>query len=86
MPLISWFFGISIRMFYRDHAPPHFHVVYGEYEAAIALDTLEVISGKLPKRVLGLALEWAAQHRQELKENWTLCATSQQPITIPPLD
>jgi len=25
MPTISWFYGIAIRMFYNDHAPPHFH-------------------------------------------------------------
>jgi hypothetical protein len=25
MPRISEFFGIAIYMYYRDHAPPHFH-------------------------------------------------------------
>jgi hypothetical protein len=32
MPTISHFYGIAIRMFYRDHAPPHFHAVYAEHE------------------------------------------------------
>lgn len=35
MPEISRFFGIVIRMFYNDHAPPHFHAEYGEHEALI---------------------------------------------------
>jgi hypothetical protein len=85
MPLISWFLGISIKMFWDDHAPPHFHVVYQEHKAAIALDTLTVISGALPGRILGLVVEWAMQHRDELKENWNLCATLQTPHKIPPL-
>ena len=25
MPIISAFFGIVIRMFYREHEPAHFH-------------------------------------------------------------
>jgi hypothetical protein len=34
-PTISQFFGIVIQMFWREHAPPHFHALYGEYEALI---------------------------------------------------
>jgi hypothetical protein len=29
MPIISRFFGIIIRMFFNEHAPPHFHAEYG---------------------------------------------------------
>jgi len=32
MPEISRFLGIIIAMFYKDHAPPHFHAIYGEEE------------------------------------------------------
>jgi hypothetical protein len=32
MPELSRFLGIVITMFYRDHAPPHFHAFYGEGE------------------------------------------------------
>lgn len=35
MPTISQFFGIVIQMFWREHAPPHFHALYAEYEALI---------------------------------------------------
>ena len=30
MPTISAFCGISIQMFWQEHAPPHFHALYGE--------------------------------------------------------
>ena len=41
MPTISRFFGIVIQMFWREHAPPHFHALYGEYEALIDIRTLD---------------------------------------------
>jgi len=50
-------------MFWREHAPPHFHALYAEHEALIDIRTLEIIKGSLPKRALALVLEWAAQHR-----------------------
>jgi hypothetical protein len=85
MPTISAFYGVSIRMFWADHAPPHFHAIYGESQALIAIRTLHVIRGSLPPRALGLTLEWAAQHREELLEDWDLCVTKQTPREIPPL-
>lgn len=54
MPEISRFHGIVIRMFFADHSPPHFHAEYGGYEAVINIETLAVISGKLPLRAMGL--------------------------------
>lgn len=59
-------------MFYGDHNPPHFHAVYGDYEASLLIETLEVIEGKLPPRVKGLVIEWATLHQEELMENWVL--------------
>jgi hypothetical protein len=70
MPTLSIFFGIVIRMYYDDHAPPHFRAIYGEFEAHIGLDPLEVIKGKLPRRALALVLDWAELHASELRENW----------------
>jgi hypothetical protein len=70
MPTISRFYGITIRMYPRDHAPPHFHAWYGEYRAQIEIATLSVLQGRLPRRALALVLEWAARHRRELRDNW----------------
>ena len=86
MPTISWFFGILIRMYYDDHNPPHFHVLYGEYEAMISIDTLEVIKGKLPRRVLALVLEWAALSRNDLKVDWELAVLHEPLNQIEPLE
>lgn len=86
MPTISEFFGIVIQMFWREHAPPHFHALYGEHEVLINIRTLEVIAGKLPRRALALTIEWAAEHRNELIEDWDLCQARQQPKKIQPLE
>ncbi len=47
MPQISYFFGVIIRMFYRDHNPPHFHAVYPDYEGIIDIEKNEIIGGLL---------------------------------------
>ncbi len=41
MPTISLFYGILIQMFWGDHAPPHFHALYAEYETIIDIRTLK---------------------------------------------
>ncbi len=83
---ISRFFGIVITIHYNDHVLPHFHVRYGGQKVLMAIDTLTLIRGLLSPRVLGLVVEWAAQHRAELAENWDL-AVRQQPLKpIQPLE
>jgi hypothetical protein len=70
MPEICRFLGISILMYFNEHNPPHFHVRYNEYRAVIGIHDLMLREGELPGRVMGLVLEWANLHRQELLENW----------------
>ena len=70
MPTISWFYGIAIRMYARDHPPPHFHAVYGEHEVFVSIDTGEVIEGGLPKRAARLVKEWTLARQDQLRENW----------------
>jgi len=86
MPTLSIFFGIVVRMYYDDHPPPHFHAVYGEYEAQIAIETLQVIEGRLPRRALGLVLHWAELHRQELRDNWNSGEEHRPLVPIQPLE
>ena len=85
MPQISFFLGIIIRMFYRDHNPPHFHAVYGDFEALIDIQKQEIISGSLPPRVLGLVIEWTALHQSELQDNWERAKRQESLLEIAPL-
>lgn len=85
MPTISIFYGIVIQMFWNEHAPPHFHALYGEHEALIDIQKLEVLRGHLPRRALNLVLDWTELHQQELLEDWALCKRLQPPKPIKPL-
>ncbi len=86
MPTISAFYGLLIQMFFRDHAPPHFHVKYTEHKAVIDIQGLVLIEGHLPRRALNLALDGAELHREELLEDWRLCEEMQNPKSIAPLE
>lgn len=79
MPEISRFLGIIIAMYYNDHEPPHFHARYAGREALVEIETLSVMKGRLPPRVLGLVVEWASLHRGELLDNWR-AARAQTPL------
>jgi len=85
MPEISRFLGIVIAMYYREHAPPHFHAKYGSQRAAFSVADLRMIEGKLPPRVVSLVLEWAFQHRDELMENWKRAERKEALAAIEPL-
>ena len=86
MPEISRFFGIVVRMYYNEHVPPHFHAQYGEHQVEITIETLDVLKGKLPNRVLGLVLEWAAIHRNELRTDWERARNEEPLESIQPLE
>jgi hypothetical protein len=85
MPEISRFYGISIRMFYDDHGPPHFHAVYGEHEAKVDIRR-GAVRGRLPRRALHLVMEWYPRHAEELLENWDLAACGKPLKRIAPLE
>jgi hypothetical protein len=86
MPELSRFFGIVIKMFFDDHNPPHFHALYGNDEALIDIRGLAVFSGKLPPRAIGLVIEWATIHQQELLDDWRRAKGQQPMFRIEPLN
>ncbi len=85
MPEIARFYGIIISMFYDDHNPPHFHARYGDESVVIRIDTLSILEGNVSARALGLIVEWAAQHKTELMEDWNLAKQNQAPKKVAPL-
>jgi hypothetical protein len=85
MPALSQFLGIVITMYFNDHNPPHFHARYDEYRASISINNFSIIEGALPPRILGLVMEWAGLHKEELLENWRLLQSSGKYNKIDPL-
>lgn len=85
MPLVSYFFGIKIYMYWDDHLPMHFHAEYGLSKALISIKDAAVIKGMLPAKQLKLVLAWCEIHREELLMNWE-SASKNNPISkIEPL-
>ncbi|MEI6386310.1 MAG: DUF4160 domain-containing protein [Spirochaetota bacterium] len=86
MPELSLFFlGIIIALLYDDHAPPHFHAVYGEFKIMVEKQTGSV-EGKFPKRALNAVMEWYELHRDELLCDWELAKKHEPLKNIPPLE
>ena len=86
MPEICRFLGIVVKMWYEDHAPPHFHARYGDREAKFALSPLRLTGGGLPPRIIGLIMEWAALHEKELLEDWEFASRKRPLKRIKPLE
>lgn len=86
MPRISAFYGVEIYMYFRDHAPPHFHAIYGEREAAVEIQSGDVMEGELPMTASKLVKRWARQRAKELMIDWDLAQLEQPLNWIPPLD
>ena len=88
MPEISRFFGIVIRMFVEpgeSHHRPHFHAYHQEDTAVVAVDTIELIAGRLPRRQQRLVEAWAELHQTELLEDWQRLQAGRAPAKIEPL-
>jgi hypothetical protein len=85
VPILSVFFGITIRVFFEDHAPPHVHIEYAEYRAVIEIATGRVLAGRLPRRCATLVEEWRALHLADLRRAWKAASRSQLPKRIAPL-
>ena len=56
MPTLSMFYGILIKMNWRDtgqHKMPHFHAYYGDFEAVFGLNG-EIVAGNFPNKQTAL--------------------------------
>ena len=73
-------------MYYNDHPPPHFHVRYGEQKAIVDIESLTVLVGRLTPRALGLVIEWASIHQEELMKDWERARRQESLEPITPLE
>jgi hypothetical protein len=88
MPILSVFYGIIVRMYFFDnqqHHAPHVHVEYQGDKAVFAIDSAELIDGRLPPRQIRLVQAWMEIHRDELLADWQLAVNGEEPYKIDPL-
>ncbi|MCP4549442.1 MAG: DUF4160 domain-containing protein [bacterium] len=70
MPVITRFYGILIKMYFKEHGVPHFHAIYAEYNGVFSIETLEMIEGDLPRRAQRMIKSWAQQYQADLQRMW----------------
>ena len=89
MPTISMFYGILIRMFFRDidkHGLPHIHADYQGHVAVYSLLDSAVLAGSLPANKHKLVVAWLTIHQDELLANWELAVNGKRPFPVRGLD
>jgi len=86
LPIISAFYGITIKIFQGDHNPPHIHVTYGEFKAQIEIATGRVLAGRLPPRSLQMVKAWLKLRRPQVLKAWEVAEQFGAPKRIKPLE
>jgi len=87
MPIISNFYGIIRRMYFKDnqqHKLPHLHAFYNEYRAIIDFEG-NIIEGELPNSKRKIVQAWIEIHNRELIKLWDLLVVGKKGFKIQPL-
>lgn len=75
-----------VRMYFDDHEPPHFHVLArrntSDTLAKFAIETREVLEGKLPPNIRKDVKAWIEGREAQLLDNWTRCRRGEHPIVL----
>jgi len=85
MPIIAMFYGIIIRMFYRDnqqHHLPHVHAEYQGQVAVFSIDDGALLDGEIPSPKQKLVVAWMEIHRDELIADWNLAVVGEKVFRI----
>ncbi len=67
MPALSFFYGIIIRMFFRDtdkHHQPHINAEYQGEVGVYSIPEGELLAGALPRQKERLVLAWIEIHKE----------------------
>ena len=85
MPEISFFRGIKVYVYYKDHARPHIHVKYAGKWVLVRIEDGYVIAGGIHPLALSIVREWARYRHDELLAAWDAAAADRDPPWVSPL-
>lgn len=86
MPIIATFFGIVIRMYYREHEPRHFHAEFQAQAGKFDFDGVQIVGNITSRNALELIRKWAVLNKAALDANWSKIKASEPLNRIPPLE
>lgn len=70
MPTLKDFGAYQVRMYFKDHNPPHVHVVSPDETALVGIQDGAVIRGNIRPAFLQEAQGWIEENRSELLQKW----------------
>lgn len=70
MPTIAELGSIQIRIYARDHSPPHFHISTPYGEGIILISNLTLAKGRLKRSDLRRVVEWARENKRLIEDEW----------------
>ncbi|MBM3335674.1 DUF4160 domain-containing protein [Candidatus Sumerlaeota bacterium] len=83
------FYGILVRMFFRDDARHHTPHIHADYQGQVAVYSIldgSLLSGELPPSRHKLVVAWIEIHREDLLADWELAVNGKRPFPIKGLD
>ena len=89
MPTISMFYGILIRMFFRDvekHHTPHIHADYQGKVGVYSILDGTILACELPPYKHKRVFAWIEIHQEDLLADWDLAVNGKKPFPIKGLD
>jgi len=89
MPIIAMFYGIVIRMFFRDNQRHHLPNIHAEFQGQVAVFGIgdgTLLEGELPPSKQKLVLAWIEIHRDELLADWDLAVAGEKTFRIKGLE
>ena len=84
MPVISRFYGITIKMYLRqkEHNPPHIHAIYGECIGLFDLENGIMFEGDIPMKEQKLVRKFIGNYKEQLLVMWE----TQRFTMLPPVE
>ncbi len=83
------FYGILIRMFFKDiekHHLPHIHADYQNQVGVYSIPDGDLLAGELPQNKHKLVVAWIEIHKEDLLADWELAVNGRKPFVIKGLE
>jgi hypothetical protein len=89
VPIIAMFYGIIVRMFFRDNEQHHLPHVHAEFQGDVAVFSIldgTQLEGTMPPAKQKLVVAWIEIHKDELIADWDLAVAGEKIFRIKGLE
>ena len=72
--------GLKIYIYADEHAPPHFHVLSSDIDAAFTIRDCTLLRGSVDSKTRNLIVYWHSSARQKLVDIWNTTRPTDCPV------